>query len=199
MLQNIELKLAIDVVQMFGFVNQNTKAIVIDCFKTNINEYSKMFSKDIHYSVVFIEEEKIYDINKKLIFEEMESFISSSIFKGIPKGYCLSKIKPAVEKVFNELGLLVINCYGQLVKEILYFMLQNGDKKITKQQILLIAGKLNIKQYHIYEKLASFLRPCYQKINRLCNENVDQYDSKKVLFCLYKLIEKEILFEKSEI
>ena len=45
MLQNVELKLAIDVVQMFGFVNQNTKAIVIDCCKTNINEYAKMFSK----------------------------------------------------------------------------------------------------------------------------------------------------------
>lgn len=191
--QNIELKLATNVGQMFEFVNQNTKAIVIEEIKENISQYAKLFSNQIHYAVVFIEKEKIYDMNSKLIFEEMEDFISSSIFIGKPKGYDLAQIKPAVESIFKKLDMIVVNCYGQFVKEILYFMLQNGNEKITRQHIILIAAKLGIKQYHIYEKLAYFLKPNYQKINQCCNNCLDKYDGKKVLLCLYKLIENKIL------
>lgn len=194
--KNIELKLATNIMQMFEFVNQNTKAIVIEDVKENIGQYSKLFSNHIQYAIVFIEKEKIYDINAKLIFEEMENFISSSIFLGEPKGYSLTQIKPAVEEVFKELDMIVVNCYGQFVKEILYFMLQNGNEKITKQHILLIGAKLGIKQYHIYEKLALFLKPKYQKINKYCDNCLTKYDCKKVLLCLYKLIENKILFQK---
>ena len=46
--QNIELKLATNVGQMFEFVNQNTKAIVIEEIKENISQYAKLFSNQIH-------------------------------------------------------------------------------------------------------------------------------------------------------
>ena len=191
--QNIELKLAKDIAEMFGSVTQNTKAIVIDENPKNSIKFSQLFSKNTGYHVVFICKEKIYDINGKLIFEEMDNFISSSIFIGTPKGYLLSETKFCVEKVFEKLEMIVVNHYGQLVKEILYYMLQNGIRKISKQQILLIAGKLNINQYHIYEKIALFLKSYYSVINAYGNFGLTKYDSKKLLSCLYILIEKEIL------
>lgn len=191
--KNIELKLAKDIAEMFGSVTQNTKAIVIDENPKGNTKFSQLFSESADYHVVFIYKEKIYDINGKLIFEEMENFISSSIFIGEPKGHLLSVVKLSVEKVFEKLGMLVVNQYGQFVKEILYYMLQNGNNKISKQQILLIAGKLNIKQYHIYEKISLFLKPYYCVINKHSGFCLTRYDSKMILACLYNLVEKEIM------
>ena len=191
--KNIELKLAKDIAEMFGSVSQNTKAIIIDEPPTNNIKYNQLFSKSSSYCVVFINEGKIYDIYGKYDFEEMEHFISSSIFMGAPKGYSLFEIKYSVEKIFEKIGMVVINQYGQFVKEILYYMLQNGNNKISKQQILLVAGKLNIKQYHIYEKIALFLKPYYSDINKHSDFCLVRYDSKMILACLYNLVEKEIM------
>lgn len=181
--KGIEIIPCKNVFEMFSNFQENTSVILIEKVDKFLN-CEVTFTDKFNKKVYFVDDYKIYNATRDLVFENIEEFFDSNVFK-ISSSQSLFDNEKIISKKFDELGIGMNTWISRFIKNIISEMRKRNITKVNKQLIEEI-GKLNeLKCKNIYDSIRPTLKKYATLINEKTKSNVKNSGVKQILDLLY--------------
>lgn len=179
----IELKLSTNIFELLNLITRNTKAVLIECNQEQIQNFSKYFSENLSYEVLFTNGKQIYN-KQGILFNNFDEFVKSKIFKTLPIMYEENKTWLAIDKCYTQCEMIV-NCWqATFIKEVICYMILNNKQKISFNELKLFSAKHELSSVKLYFNLGKYLKKYSEKIQKQCEFNLIKYDTRKLIYAL---------------
>ena len=184
-LQNgIEIVASRNIFDMLDKFHEGVNSVLVEWVEKfeNISEY---ISKEHKNTIFYIKDDKIYNLDKEMMFTNLEEFFSSKLFYSPVYKFNAEKCLQKINDKFNELGVVVNSTYSLYIKKLIFEMKKLGFHKVTKKLMEDIATLNYIK----CNNLCDLIRPTIKEYANLLEKSGFKVKStrvKNVIDDLYK-------------
>ncbi len=182
--KGIEIVPCRNIFDMLSKFHDGVNAVLVELTE-KFEGIKKYISNEHTNKIFYIKDDKIYDLNKSIVYESINEFLSSNLFYSIVYKFNSEKCLQRINDRFNKLGAVVNSTYSLYIKTLIFEMKKLCIPKITKQLMEDIATSNCIN----CNNLCDLIRPTvkeYAKLLEQKNFNLKSTRVKDVINDLYK-------------